>query len=67
MQVKLSLRGLPYLEHITYPDKQEQPILMTSSSVENHLWVGDFHLDRANVKELISHLSRWVDTGSLEH
>ena len=31
------------------------------------LWIGDnHHLNRAEVRQLVSHLQAWLDTGSLE-
>jgi hypothetical protein len=49
-------------------DVDDQPLLCLSSAVTPTpmLRVGDFHLTRAEVKQMMRYLQTWVDTGHLK-
>lgn len=72
-------RGFGVLLHPKYVnEKEEVRIVGTSSAIGDYedsfdnpgssfLWVGEHHhLNRAEVRELITHLEAWCLTGSLE-
>lgn len=62
--------GFRVIWHDPYPRRDDGlrcRLLQESSSRESgHLWVGAHHrLNRDEVRELIAHMQRWLDTGSL--
>ena len=82
MQLTSTSRGFEILKHDVYPPKPEPMkqgrLAQQSSAVgdyedaidcpgTSYLWIGDnFHLDREEVRSLVEHLQRWLDTGSME-
>lgn len=74
-------RGFERIEHDPYATSMstlpQRRLVQQSSSIgdyedsfdkpgSSYLWVGEnHHLDRAEVKELVSHLQAWLKTGSL--
>lgn len=78
MEIEKTQRGF---EIIKFLDQYEQECsLQQSSAIDNtergftklgssYVWFGTIermHLSRDHVKELISHLQKWVDTGSFK-
>jgi hypothetical protein len=71
-------RGFALLLHETACDGPEATLLQHSSAIDpanptglalpgsSYLWVSDgFHLDRAEVRELVARMTRWLETGSM--
>ncbi len=77
MKVEKSERGFEFLMHKGYPDPASTRIASESSVIGNYedsmdipgssyLWIGDnHHLNRAEVQQLIHHLTHWVQHGTL--
>jgi hypothetical protein len=78
MKRENTARGFPCIVHDKYPPDGRVGELVCQSSVildyphsfdkpgSSALWIGDdFHLDKDEVKELITYLQRWVETGDL--
>ena len=70
-------RGFVVIKENNYPDRNEVRLLQESSAVGNyedsldnpgssHLWVGsDFHLDRDQIKEMMTYMQYWLDNKRL--
>jgi len=79
MKLTKDPRGFRRYEAETYSNKRGQftRLIQESSAIGDNddsfdkpgssfLWVGrDHHLKREEVAELVTHLQRWLDTGSL--
>jgi hypothetical protein len=78
MKVTLTHRGFEWIDHPTRGNEPGIDRLVSQSSAvgdyddaldrpgTSFLWIGaDHHLNRNQVRELIAHLTAWVDTGSL--
>lgn len=82
MKVELTERGFERIERASYGRGDGKNVMLTlvqqSSAFKWHddsinrpgesfLWIGEeHHLDKEEVRDLISHLQSWVDTGSLK-
>ena len=78
MKAVKTARGFSMVEHPNYPDGDMVRALQASSAIDmryedsfdkpgsSYLWVGpELHLNREDVAEMIVHMQRWLDTGSL--
>lgn len=78
MQLSKSERGFVFLLHKQYLSPHDITRLLGESSAigdydnsydkpgSSFLWFGDnHHLNREEVAELVGHLQRWLETGSL--
>jgi len=79
MKARKTERGFVCVGHRSYPNREEDLRLIQESSAINfdyddaldrpgssYLWVGDsHHLNREEVRELISRMQHWLDTGRL--
>ena len=77
MEVKETQRGFSYIDFEDYLNpRTKRKLILQSSAIGEYrdsldkpgssfLWVGDCHLDREEVTELIGHLKKWVETGEL--
>ena len=78
MEVVRTERGFQILLHPTCLSGEKSRIAQQSSAIGDYcdaierpgtsaLWIGnDHHLNREEVRSLIDHLQRWLETGSLE-
>lgn len=81
MKVERTERGFERIEVLEYanaPTKMVRLVQQSSAALvelyydaldrpgTSALWIGDNHLNREQVRELIGHLQSWLDTGSLE-
>lgn len=78
MNITNTLRHFAIIMHPSYPTGMRRRLVQESSLVGDYedamarpgssaLWIGEeHHLNREEVAELVGHLQRWVDTGSLE-
>jgi hypothetical protein len=73
MVIKQFDDGLSYLSHPTYlgyPDALLEESLNTdivlAGAGSSYLWVGGMHcLNREEIRELVGHLNRWLETKTL--
>ena len=77
MRLDTTERGFACIEHQTYLGGGTLRLALESSAIgdypdslskpgSSYLWLGDhFHLDREDIAELVVHLERWLETGSL--
>lgn len=77
MHIEKTNRGFTAVVHDNYPEMEPARLLQESSVIRDYddaldnpgsscLWIGDsFHLDREEVREMITHMERWLTTGSL--
>lgn len=80
MKVERTDRGFQVLKHEVYPPGAAKPdrLVQQSSAIGEYpdsfdrpgssfLWVGDnHHLSREEVRQFVTHLQSWLDTGYLE-
>jgi len=76
MKVTKNRRGFDIIERDNYAEEGKSRLVQESSAVGDYddsfdnpgssfLWVGDHHLNREEVTDLISFLQQWADTGHL--
>ena len=76
MKVAKTDRGFEYIEKDTYANNPKPARLVGQSSAvgdyedsfsnpgSSYLWLGDkHHLNREEIKDLVSHLRNWLKTG----
>ena len=76
MNVETTPRGFELINHAT-DERGSRRLVQQSSAVgddpsdaidrpgSSMLWIGEAHLSRAEVTELVRHLQAWIETGSL--
>jgi hypothetical protein len=68
MKLEKSDRGFMFVMHKNYTDSDVTRVISESSAgpLGKYLWVGQNHLiTRAEAKQLVKHLQRWIETGTL--
>jgi len=79
MKVIRSERGFEYIDRLEYCNEPEKHtrLIGASSAIDfdveggyenpgtSYLWIGDHHLNREEVRELIDHMNNWLLNGSL--